>query len=199
MTRRVGPWSLVMAAVALHSSPAIAHPLDVGAIRVTPDGREVAVVLDIDHTAAAVLLKLDPAKIDAALVRAKAAELAAATFQLAPIQARGGACTWTGTTGVLDGPTVHLSDRARCPDDGERTWTFPFVREARISTGFALLVTEVRGTTEIRTLVDEKTEPLTIGRSARPPGTSWLPFAGAGLVVVVVAGVARWRRRATAI
>ena len=177
-----------LAIVMLLGGVAGAHPLDVGYLRVDGRSGDVAIELEIDHTAAAVVLKTS---VDDATVRARAAELAAGTYRRSPITTSSGPCTWTGVAARLEGRTVVLTDAARC-GEGARRWSFPFVTENRISTGFALLVKEVRAGTEKMTLVDGTTSSVEL---AAPPVSSrpWWPWAiGA---VAVVAGLRVCRRR----
>lgn len=135
-----------------------AHPLDIGYLRIDSKGGRVDVALDLNPDAAAVLIgqpKLDdPAP--------HAAALAAASFGRAPITTPNGACTWTGAAARIEGQSVRITDTARCPD-GERRWTFPFVRDAKVSATFELLVKEVVNGEEKVKLVDRYEPDYTLG------------------------------------
>ncbi len=180
----------------LATATAAAHPLDVGYLRVEARGTDVAFELEIDHTAAAVLLKTDAAAIDDRSVKANAATLAAGTYQLAPIMSAGGPCAFTEAQATLVGRTVKLTDTARCPG-APASWRFPFVVENRISTGFGLLVKETRGATEKMTLVDDKTTSITLAATASEPRRiPWLQIVlGAVALVAGVLVLALRRRR----
>ncbi len=177
-----------LAIVMLLGGAASAHPLDVGYLRVDGRSGDVAIALEIDHAAAAVVLK---APVDDGTVRARAAELAAGTYRLSPITTSSGTCTWIGAAARLEGRTVVLTDVARC-GEGTRRWSFPFVTENRISSGFALLVKEVRPGTETMTLVDGTTTAIEL---AAPPTASrtWWPWA-LGAVAVAMGLLVRRRR-----
>jgi len=133
---------LVLGIAALAGArPAAAHPLDLGYLRIAATGDEVAIVLDVHANAAAHLLGVEPAALDAAAVQARAAELADATFRGAPITSGRDACRWTTASARLDDRTVHVAGAARCPSAlRELRWRFPFVAEARISPTFQVLV-----------------------------------------------------------
>jgi hypothetical protein len=121
--------------------PAAAHPLDLGYLRIEAGGTTVAVALDIHATAAARLIGLDPTALDAAAVGAHAAALADATYRTAPIATELGTCRWTTAQATLVDRTASLTGQAECPAPARAIrWEFPFVREARISPAFQILV-----------------------------------------------------------
>lgn len=121
--------------------PAAAHPLDIGYLRIEAGGTTLAVALDIHATAAARLIGLDPTALDADAVQAHAAALADATYRTAPIATGLGACRWTTARATLVDRTASLTGQAECPSPAHAIrWEFPFVREARISATFQILV-----------------------------------------------------------
>ncbi len=164
------PGVCVAIALALATTPAIAHPLDIGYLRVNASPTSVAVTLDIDVNAAAILLRRDSA--DDAVVREHASALAEASFGGAPITTQAGPCVWGPASASLTGRTVKISSTATCRGDGPRSWTFPFVREHRISTKFELLVKETIGGSERLTLVNADKTLLVLGSAAGAPTTS---------------------------
>ena len=135
----------------LLASTASAHPLDVGYLRLAPAGDRVAVSLDLNADAAALLLQTS--KLDNAALAARAQELANASFAREPITTPDGPCTWAGASATFEAQTVRVSDVATCPV-GRRTWAFPFVRDAKISATFELLVKETIDGEEKVKLVD---------------------------------------------
>jgi hypothetical protein len=146
--------ALVLTALA---GSAAAHPADVGYLRIDVDGRTAATVLDLDVNLAAALVGVDPHAVDDAGIRARAAQLAAATHARTPIVADGTACTWAGATAELHGRTIRLADRARCaaPIHVLR-WELPFT--AHTSTTFQLLV-KVRGLGDEHAAVVDRAHP----------------------------------------
>ena len=162
MTRVLLALLFVVAAV----RPAAAHPLDVGYIRVDGKDNTFAVALDIDIQAAALVLRMDEAKLDAATLTARTKELADLTFARAPITTAAGPCTWSGASASITGRMVRVTDTATCTGDGPRRWEFPMIRESRISPTFELLVKEALGDTERVTLVDRYKPELELGAEA---------------------------------
>jgi hypothetical protein len=177
---------------------AAAHPLDLGYLRIRQAGATVAVTLDLDAGAAALLLHT-PA-VDAAATRAGATALAASTYALAPITTAAGPCTWGPATAELVGRTVTIASTATCPDASERRWTFPFVLEHKVSTKFELLVKEAVGGSERLTLIDPSKTDMVLATEASAPKKSspfiWVIISVIG-VGVFCAILLRWRRRRT--
>ncbi len=171
----------VLIALALVGVPmtATAHPLDLGYLRITSSQTTVAVTLDLDINAAAILLGRN--EIDAAVVRAQASALAVASYAAAPIITQAGACSWGAATAELTGRTVQISSTATCSGDGPRTWTFPFVDNQRISAKFELMVKESAGTGERLTLVDASTTSLELASPAASTGVSVTTFIWSGV------------------
>ncbi len=126
-------------------TPASAHPLDIGYLRIQQSNAQITVALDLNPEAAALLV--GGAKLDAAGLEAHGNDLAVASFAAAPITMPSGACTWSGAaTAKVEGQSIRIADTATCPaGDGERRWKFPFVRDAKISATFELLVKESVG------------------------------------------------------
>jgi hypothetical protein len=196
VTARAIAGLVVIAALA---SPAAAHPLDLGYLRVRQAETTVAVTLDLDAGAAAILLQ-KPA-LDAAAARAGAATLASATYAAAPITSAAGSCTWGPATAVLVARTVTISSTATCPGTGERRWEFPFVLDHRISTKFELLVKEVVGDSERLTLVDPSKTEIVLATASEPGAARtsrmvWVVLSVLGLAAFC-AILLRWRRRTT--
>lgn len=179
---------------------AVAHPLDLGYLRVRQAGASVSITLDLDAGAAALLLKV-PA-LDAAAARAGAATLATSTYALAPITTTAGPCTWGPATAELAGRTVTIASTATCPAAGERRWTFPFVLDHTISTTFELLVKEAVGDSERLTLIDASTTAMALATESAPVAAKrsspvvWVVISILG-VGAFCAILLRWRRRRT--
>lgn len=167
--------------VALLAAPvaATAHPLDLGYLRLEATRTSVAVTLDIDVRAAAILLRRDD--VDAGVVRAHASTLAAASYAAAPITTSVGACRWGAASAHLAGRTVTIASTATCASDGRRTWTFPFVTDHRISTKFELMVKETIATSDHLTLVDASTTSLALGSPVATTGVSLRTFVWSGI------------------
>lgn len=188
-----------LAVLLMLARAAAAHPLDLGYLRVRQAETTVAVTLDLDAGAAAILLRTPT--IDAAAARAGAATLASATYALAPITTPSGPCTWGAATAELVAQTVTIASTATCPAKGERRWPFPFVLDHRISKKFELLVKEAVGSSERLTLVDPSNAEIVLS-TASPPAAArssrivWLVVSvlGAALFCAILL---RWRRRTT--
>lgn len=178
--------------LALLAAPAVAtaHPLDLGYLRITSSPTAVAVTLDLDVNAAAILL--GRTEVDAALVQSEAATLAAATYAAAPITAASSPCTWGAASASLAGRTVTIASTATCSSRGARTWTFPFVRSHRISTKFELMVRESIRTSERLTLVDATTASLELGSPAASTGVGFTSFVFSG-IAHIGAAPSEWR------
>jgi len=139
--------------------PAAAHPLDIGYLRIAADGDSIAVALELHVNAAARLIAVDPAAMDAAALSRQAAALADATFRGAPITTPAGPCRWTAAAATLHDRTASISGRAECPAAARAIrWAFPFIAEARISPTFQVLVkAQLAG--EDRVAIVDKTRP----------------------------------------
>jgi hypothetical protein len=129
---------VVCIVVAMTAGQAGAHPLDVGYLRMERTGEGVAVVFEVEAPTLAHVVGKTPETLD---VEHHAAELAAATYRLAPIIADTGACEWTSTTAEIrpGTATVVQLGNARCPR-GMRSlrWDLPIVE--RLLPTFELLV-----------------------------------------------------------
>lgn len=178
LARRVLLLGIVVAGMV---RPAAAHPLDVGYLRVEARGDAVAITLDVDVTAAATALKVDAKALDAPGLAAHARALAEATYARAPITTDAGACTWTGAVTALNDRVVRVTDTATCTGAGVRRWTFPMIREARISPTFELLVKEVLDDTERLTLVDRYKPELELGASSSSSSYGFGGFVWSGI------------------
>ncbi|CAN5173872.1 hypothetical protein BH11MYX1_BH11MYX1_41210 [soil metagenome] len=140
-----------------------AHPLDLGYMTVTSEGEHLTAHLELDLTAASIVLATETP--DAATISAHAADLAARTFERAPVQTPGGPCTWAPATASLSARTASIVAVATCPP-GARTWAFPVVTEAAITPRFQLMVKETSGASERLTLIDKTARPLELVTSA---------------------------------
>lgn len=143
--------TLIVVVVVLFATSAHAHPLDIGYLRLESQGARVDVTLDLNPEAAAMLL--GGAKLDDTTLASHASALALASFAREQITTPAGPCTWGTPTARIEGPSVRIADTATCPA-GERRWMFPFVRDAKISTTFELLVKETIAGEEKVKLVD---------------------------------------------
>lgn len=153
------------------TATASAHALDVGYLTIESGDQRIAVTLDLDTGAGAILLGTKPAALSAAVVQERADELARATYAASPITTELGACTWTPASATIRGKSVRVTGAALCPEASrDRTWAFPFVRETRISGTFELLVKEVTGDGERLTVVDRYEPTLTLGRASASHG-----------------------------
>lgn len=156
-----------------------AHPLDMGYLRVDT-GDSIAITLDLDVNVVAQLLHVEPMTIDASVVTARAAELAAATYRMAPPAVDGKPCTWTTATAQLRGRSVTLGDRATCPQ-GKASWDLPFVK--KMSATFQVLAKLKVGAEERVVVIDKSSTTIEVGASAPTTigGELWAGIAHAGL------------------
>jgi hypothetical protein len=121
--------------------PAAAHPLDLGYLRFTAERDEVTAVLDLHVNAAARLIGADPTALDAGAITDRADALADVTLRGAPIATPAGDCRWTAASAGRHDTTATLTVRAACPAPVRAIrWAFPFVRDARVSPTFQVLV-----------------------------------------------------------
>jgi hypothetical protein len=139
--------------------PAHAHPLDLGYLRITTEGDAVSVSLDVHVNAAARLVAAEPAAMDARGIELRAAELADATLRRAPITTALGPCRWTTAAATLRDKTASITARATCPAAVRAIrWDFPWVREARVSPTFQVLVkAELAGDSQVA--IVDRTRP----------------------------------------
>ncbi|HEX3758583.1 MAG TPA: HupE/UreJ family protein [Kofleriaceae bacterium] len=142
---RANPRALAIVASAILllglARPAAAHPLDLGYLRLTADGDAVTAVLDLHVNAAARLIGAEPAALTGGTLAAAAGALADATLRGAPIVTPAGGCTWTSAAATRLDTTATVTVRAACPAPVRAmAWTLPFVRDARVSPTFQVLV-----------------------------------------------------------
>jgi hypothetical protein len=147
---RPSPARAVLRALAIAASavvvlalprPAAAHPLDLGYLRLTADRDAVTAVLDLHVNAAARLIGAEPAALDAGALAARAGALADASLRGAPILTPAGPCRWTDASATRHDTTASLTVRATCPAAVRAlAWALPFVRDARVSPTFQVLV-----------------------------------------------------------
>ena len=152
---------LVVLALLAVTSVADAHPLDIGYLRIKPDAERVEIALDLNIDAASALIAVP--KLDDKTAPAHAAALAAASIERAPITTSEGPCTWSGATASIEGQSLRIKDVATCPTSGKRTWTFPFVRDPKLSASFELLVKETIDGVERVKLVDRYEAEYVLG------------------------------------
>lgn len=121
--------------------PAAAHPLDLGYLRLSADGDAVTAELDLHVNAAAHLIGAAPAGLDPGALAARADALADATLRGAPIVTPDGPCRWTAASAARQDTTARVTVRAACPAAVRAlAWALPFVRDARVSPTFQVLV-----------------------------------------------------------
>jgi hypothetical protein len=134
--------ALACLAVALAAArPAAAHPLDIGYLRLTADRDAVTVALDLHVNAAARLIGAEPAALSPDAISDRAGALADATLRGAPITTPLGPCRWTTASAARHDTTASITVRAACPAAVRAIrWAFPFVRDARVSPTFQVLV-----------------------------------------------------------
>jgi hypothetical protein len=151
--------------------PAAAHPLDLGYLRLSADGDAVTATLDLHVHAAARLLGAAPATVgptegsaprpamlDAALASGADA-LADATLRGAPIVTPAGPCRWTTASAARHDTTASLTVRAVCPAVVRAlAWPLLFVRDARVSPTFQVLV-RARLAGDDRVAIVDRTRP----------------------------------------
>ena len=159
--------SIAIAMLAL-TRPARAHPLDLGYLRIATAGERISVQLELDVNAAAIVLGVEPAALDAATVQIRADALAAGSYARAPITNAAGPCRWTGAAATLGGRTVSITGTAACAGLGPRRWRFPIVAEGRVSSRFQLMVKETVAGSERLTLVDKTTREIVLAATAGP-------------------------------
>ena len=160
--------------------PAAAHPLDLGYLRITAGGDAVTVALDLHVNAAARLVGADPARFDAAEVARRAEALADATFRGAPITTAAGPCRWGSASAALHDTTASVTGAATCPAaPGAIRWAFPFVRDARVSPTFQVLVKARLGGDDRAAIVDRSRPQLEIAAAA--PAVGFAAFVATGV------------------
>jgi hypothetical protein len=138
---------------------AAAHPLDLGYLRLTAEGDEVTAALDLHVNAAAHLLGAAPATLDIGALAAQADALAGATLRGAPIVTPDGPCRWTVASAARHDTTASLTVRAACPAPVRAlAWLLPFVRDARVSQTFQVLV-KARLAGDDRVAIADRTRP----------------------------------------
>ena len=168
-----------LAAGLLAARPAAAHPLDIGYLRLHSDGAALSITLDIHVNAAAHLLGRDPAATDPAAIEARAAELADATFRGAPITTPLGPCRFTTARATVANQTASLLGRAQCPSPLRAIhWPFPFVREARVSPTFQILVKAQLGGDDRVAIVDRPRPSLELSGA---PALDFASFVWTGV------------------
>jgi HupE/UreJ protein len=181
--RRALATSVVLATIGLGlaaARPAAAHPLDLGYLRITADGDTVRVALDLHVHAAARLVGADPAGFDAAALARRAAALADATFRGAPITTAAGACRWGAVSTALRDTTASITGDATCPAaPAAIRWAFPFVRDARVSPTFQLLVKAQLGGDDRAAIVDRSRPALELAAAA--PAVGFAAFVATGI------------------
>lgn len=165
-----------------------AHPLDLGYLTVEAAGERVDVRLELDAAAAAILLGIDAAKLDAATVERSADPLARSSYARAAITSAAGACTWEPPHATLAGRTVSISGQAHCPAPDGLRWTFPMVTDSAISPSFQLMVKETVAGSERLTLVDRDAPELELASSSATFGR----FVWSGIEHIGVAP-GQWR------
>jgi hypothetical protein len=148
---------------------AAAHPLDLGYLRLSADGDAVTAVLDLHVNAAAHLLgaavvatgSAAPrlATLDPGALAAQADALADATLRGAPIVTPAGPCRWTSASAARHDTTASVTVRAACPAAVRAlAWSLPFVRDARVSPTFQVLV-KARLAGDDRVAIADRTRP----------------------------------------
>ena len=181
------PLLLALALLFAFAGVAAAHPMDVGYLRVEEQGSDLAVQLELDAAAAAVVLGTDAT---AERVRDDADTLARETYARDAISTERGPCTWSTALGERSGRTVRITSVAQCPAaSGTRRWTFAFIPEHRISPTFELLAKHVVDGSERLTLIDRYTSELVLGASAGP---GFRHFVWSGIAHIGMAP-AEWR------
>lgn len=168
--------TFVFFALALSAASARAHPLDIGYLRLETKGARVDVTLDLNPEAAALLV--GGAKLDDTTLPTHAAALAEASYAREQITTPAGPCTWGTASAKMEGQSVRIADSATCPE-GQRRWKFPFVRDAKISATFELLVKETIDGEEKVKLVD-RYEPEYVF-DATSKSFSFLDFVWSGV------------------
>jgi hypothetical protein len=172
---------VVLAAVAS------AHPMDVGYLRIEQRGSDLAVQMEIDASAAAIVLGSEATRDR---VRADAAVLARETYARDPIVTDRGDCTWAAATAERSGTTVRVASVAQCPpSSGSRRWRFAFIPAHRISPTFELLAKHVVDGSERLTLIDRYTPELVFDQASAPGFTH---FVWSGVAHIGMAP-AEWR------
>jgi hypothetical protein len=141
---------------------AAAHPLDMGYLKVET-GEAIAVSFDIDVVVAAQLLHVDAAKADAAVIAARATELAAATYRAAAPSVDGQACSWGTPIAQLRGRNVTIEETLTCPA-GAVSWELPFVK--KMSSTFQVLARVRTGEQEQIVTLDKTAMRLGFGTTA---------------------------------
>ena len=145
---------------------AAAHPLDVGYLNIDSVNRSVTVRLDLEVTVAAGAIRVAADALDSAAVRARASELADATYRASRIATDAGACSWTTAGSELRGRNVALTGGAECPAGATTLrWELPFL--ANLPSTFELLI-NAHGFAGDRVAIANKATPWIELSSATP-------------------------------
>jgi hypothetical protein len=158
--------------------PAAAHPLDLGYLRLSAEGDALTATLDLHVNAAAHLLGATAA-LDADTLAARADALADASLRGAPIVTPAGPCRWTAASATRHDTTASLTVRAACPTPVRAlAWALPFVRDARVSPTFQVLV-KARLAGEDRVAIADPARPQL--ELAAPPALGLAAFVWTGI------------------
>jgi hypothetical protein len=175
----LGAIALFATAILLAAGDALAHPLDIGYLRIDTEGSTVSISLDLDATGVIQILGIDRSALDAASLQSYASQLADKTYRSAPLSSELGPCGFTGVTAELIGNTVRLSDRAECPNGSSTLhWAFPFVHQSWVSSSFQLLVRARVFGAEHVTAIDRNKPEIEIGGS---PSVAFDEFVWTGI------------------
>lgn len=196
----------VTACLVLGSSLVQAHPLDLAHLRVTADGSELSIVLDLSADGVGHMLDDHHHALRAEEVAALSSDIAAAIHRSGRLTTEKGACRFGTASAELHASTITVRDRATCPAGSRQLhWTFPFVHGAEVSPRLMLLVkADVFGHEQVVTIDAQSPElhltaPPTAASNgfAIARGNTWLlslAVVGAiALVAVTAFGGARRR------
>jgi hypothetical protein len=156
----------------------LAHPLDIGYLRIDSTGNTITVALDLEVTVAAQMIAVEPAAMDANTTRTRAQDLASSTYRLAPITTDAGACAWKASAAALYDRTASMTGAAECPEGASTIrWELPFIE--KMPPTFQLLVKAHGQDGERMKIVDQRAPVLELDNVSVDRSFSELVWSGA--------------------
>jgi hypothetical protein len=169
---------------------ALAHPLNIGYLRIEAKGTTISMALDLDVAGVHQIPGIEGALLDESSVKAYADLMAEATYRNAALSSDLGPCRFTGVSARLTGNTVTLTDGAECPTGSRRfRWAFPFVEKAWVASTFQLLVRARVSAAEHVATIDKSNPEITLDSDA---SVAFADFVWSG-VEHIGATLAEWR------
>ncbi len=146
-----------------------AHPLDLGFLQVSVDGKKVEATLDLNPKAAADLLGLAENQVNQLTVQSRADKLLEATLGQGSLALGGGACRWGNARTELTLQVVRLKADADCAlASSDAKWDLAFVKSPKLASTFQVMVRADSGGAEHLLIADaaKQTVEFTVGKPA---------------------------------